>query len=200
MAFGAGVAVTLLSATPAYAHGGRPGSATSPLSVGLGIAGLVALVLGGVISSRGKRRTGLSVFVAGVMLMAMAGADIATDTAPPMPSTARVEIIEPANGSSVTSPVAFRVALVDASLIGITETEGPPGSGHLHAFVDGKVVDMLTTTEFTIPIKAGKHIVQIEFTGADHMSFEPAVQALVEVEVVGGASTGPPRSESGGGT
>lgn len=168
-------------ASPAYAHGGE--GALTPLSMGLGAAGLMAMILAALISSRGNRRTGMVVFVTGVVLISAAGADIASDIQKLNPPAVEVRLVRPVDGSVVQSPVEFKVEVIGGTLLPLDKTQGSSTEGHLHVIIDGRTVDMPVTGEFAVQMPPGTHQVEVEFTGVDHQSYAPPIVSRARVRV-----------------
>lgn len=175
-----GVLFASISA-PAYAHGGE--GALTPLSLGLGAAGLMAMILAALVSSRGNRKFGMVIFVIGVVLMTTAGADIASDIQKMNPPAVEVRLIRPVDGAIVHSPVEFEVELVGGTLLPLDQTQGSATDGHLHVIIDGRTVDMPVNSKFTVQMPPGTHQVEVEFTGVDHQSFLPPIVSRVQVRV-----------------
>lgn len=107
------------------------------------------------------------------------------------PVDAKVYIISPANGATVTSPVKVQFGL---SGMGIA----PAGmqfenTGHHHLLVDGPTVDLtlpLPTsdqvkhfgkgqTETSLDLKPGTHTLQLVFADWKHQSFNPTLQSEI---------------------
>lgn len=103
-----------------------------------------------------------------------------------------VEIAAPAPGSRVTAdvPVALTVRLDGAELIDDAHDEddhdaatGDGGRrGHLHVFVDGQIVSMLSELEPEVTLTPGSHTVTVEFVDEDHLSLEPPVTDEIALE------------------
>jgi Domain of unknown function (DUF4399) len=94
-------------------------------------------------------------------------------------------------GISITSPtdsdtvpageaVEVTVELTGADLTDATTSEDPT-EGHLHIFVDGTIVSMPSTTTNEVELEPGDHTIAVEFTTADHRSFDPRIQDEVTV-------------------
>ncbi len=177
-------AVALLSAVPAGAHVLNEGGPTG-WNFALASVGVVAVGTGIALSAKRRRRAGLGLFVVGIVSMTVAGSG---PIFPPGPrsSPVRISIVEPQWGATVTSPVTVRIELTDGVLVPMDRTSGPPTEGHLHLYANGRAVGMFDKAEETIELPPGKYVLQVEFTGADHRSFEPFVADTVEFEVVAG--------------
>lgn len=175
--------IGLLAQIPyAYAHGGS--GPVSPLSLGLGIGGLLTLILAALLASRGNRRIGVVIFSTGVVLISLAGADIVTDSTRARPPDVQVEIVRPADGSTVSSPVEFEVRVIGGNLIPLGQTEGTATDGHLHVIANGRPIDMPVTEKFAVNLPPGKYSIGIEFTGPDHQSYDPPIFQRILIQVV----------------
>lgn len=105
------------------------------------------------------------------------------------PAGAKVYLIAPANGATVTSPVTvvFGLSGMGVAPMG-TQVEN---TGHHHLLVDNPTVDMtlpLPTsaqvlhfgkgqTETTLTLKPGTHTLQLMFGDWKHQPFSPSVQS-----------------------
>ncbi len=171
-------------APPVYAHTVSDGRAT-PLTVAITVGGILATAAGVLLAYRGRRKPGLGIFIAGVVLLSVAmtglGLEGGSNSSP-----AKVRILEPAWGARVTSPFAVKVELTDGVLVPLDRTEGPPTEGHLHLYANGRAIGMYDEPEASVELPPGKYVLQVEFTGADHHSFSPPVGDTIEVEVVSG--------------
>ncbi len=179
-------ALALLVAPSARAHVLNEGGPTG-WNIALAVAGVAAIGAGIALSARRRRRPGLGLFVVGIIAMTVAGSG---PIFPPGPrsSPVQIRIVEPQWGAKVTSPVTVKVELTDGILVPMDRTSGPPTEGHLHLYANGRAVGMFDKAEETLELPPGKYVLQAEFTGADHRSFEPFVADTVEFEVV--AATG----------
>lgn len=166
----------------ASAHVGQAGGVSVSALVLAGVA-VVLCVAGMVVASRRKRRPGLALFVAGIVGLTLAGADFYVDQAPAS-SPAVVRIVEPTWGAKVPQRFDVSVQLDNAVLVPMDRTSGTPQEGHLHLFANGRAVGMYSETRFPVELPPGRYVLQVEFTGVDHLSFSPPVADTVEVEVV----------------
>jgi hypothetical protein len=179
--------ILIVSSSPAAAHVVESRK-TSAWAVGLAIGGAVAAISGILASLAGRRKPGLGIFVAGIVLLSVAMSGFSLDSAP-RSSPTQVKIVEPSWGATVSNPVRIKVDLVNGSLVPLDRTSGPPTEGHLHIYANGRAVGMFDDTEEEIELPPGRYVLQVEFTGADHKSFTPFVADTVEVEVVETKST-----------
>ena len=108
------------------------------------------------------------------------------DEAPPpsaRPKGLAVEITSPADDAVVEAgeKVEIEVEIAGGTLVQETESDDPT-AGHLHIFVDGALFSMPTSDSPTVEFEPGAHELTVEFTKADHGSFEPRVLDEIEIE------------------
>jgi hypothetical protein len=118
---------------------------------------------------------------AGAFSMGGDGSDV--DDGTPVASTATIRIVSPADGDEVPSGELLPIEVaVDGGEITTDMATDDPTMGHLHVFVDGQLVAMprgdAAEVEFPEP---GTYELTVEFTRADHRSFDPKVLSTVEV-------------------
>jgi hypothetical protein len=96
---------------------------------------------------------------------------------------ARIEIVTPRDGEVVHSPdVHLVVRIVGGRLVPFTSKTPVPNEGHLHVWLDGRLVSMLAGSTTTIPVHPGGHTLQVEFVAVDHGPFSPRVRETVAFE------------------
>jgi len=119
------------------------------------------------------------------------------EMAAPAAATAKVEITEPAEGATVTSPV--KVVLQTTGLEIVAATDERPGTGHHHLFVDHAVTPAADTiprgatgiihlgrgqTEFSLDsLKPGPHTVIDVVGDSKHIALNPVVSDTVHFTV-----------------
>lgn len=97
---------------------------------------------------------------------------------------ARLVVVEPAQGAVVpTRTVTVRLRLDGGRIVPQSSTALQPDGGHIHTYVDGKLVTMTSDLEQTLDLSPGPHTVQAEFVAADHVGFRERVVAAVLFEV-----------------
>jgi hypothetical protein len=139
-------------------------------------------------SSRAPRLLAVAV-AAAIALAASAcskGGGAATPTPSARPSsTARLQILSPTNGQVVHgSDVTVRVALTGAKIVPATTKHIVPDEGHLHVFLDNQIVGMnFQLTDQVSNVKAGMHVLRVEFVASDHLPFDPRVFQAVTFQV-----------------
>jgi hypothetical protein len=102
-------------------------------------------------------------------------------------STAKLSIVAPKNGSTVTGPtVDLRISLKDARIVKRTSTDLTPDEGHVHVLLDGKLISMTYGLEQQVPdLAPGPHRIEVEFVAMDHAPFDPRVTAVTSFQVKG---------------
>lgn len=95
---------------------------------------------------------------------------------------ATVTIASPEAGDVVPAnePVALEVDLEGGELTAENEA-ADPSKGHLHVYVDGQLVSMPSTATPEVELEPGDHEITVEFTQADHRSYEPRILDRVQV-------------------
>ena len=141
-----------------------------------------------------QRSTGLR-RIEGVGLGVLAAGCLCTATVLPFvlrpgpsvfrPSTARrIEILSPREGEVVrTEDVRLVVRIDGGRLVPLTSKKLVPNEGHLHVWLDGRLVSMVAGSSETIPVKAGRHTLEVEFVAVDHGPFSPRVRESVTFDV-----------------
>jgi hypothetical protein len=109
----------------------------------------------------------------------------------PSPPGAKVFIIEPKDGATVTSPVTIKFG-IEGMEIAPAGTDKPK-TGHHHLLIDTTVTDFSETipkdenhihygkgqTEASIELKPGKHTLQLLLGDANHIPHDPPVKSEV---------------------
>jgi hypothetical protein len=105
-----------------------------------------------------------------------------TDGALATPEQLSVRITSPADGGTVPArqPLDLETEIVGGELTSDTASDDPT-MGHLHIFVDGSLIAMPATTTQKVRLEPGEHTLGVEFTTADHRSFEPRIVDEVSV-------------------
>jgi hypothetical protein len=103
-------------------------------------------------------------------------------------STARIEILSPRSGEVFHGDparvrVEFRVA--GGRIVSFTSTHLTTDEGHVHLFVDRRLVSMLFGSSVQrVFVQPGVHTLVAEFVAVDHGPFNPPVEASVSFRVV----------------
>jgi hypothetical protein len=113
-----------------------------------------------------------------------ASAGVTTPTARPS-SPAKLSILSPTNGEVIKgSVVHVRLKLQNAKIVPATTTHITPTAGHIHLFLDDRIISMNYQLDNTITnVKPGNHLLRAEFVASDHLPFDPRVFVQVTFEV-----------------
>lgn len=92
-----------------------------------------------------------------------------------------IEIVSPADGDTVPAgePIEVRAQITGGHIQG-TGGEGRPG--HLHLYVDRRLVSMTDETAPTVTLEPGRHLVMAEFADENHASLGVTDQVEVVAE------------------
>jgi hypothetical protein len=103
-------------------------------------------------------------------------------------TTARLAITDP-TPDEVTGPdVPVTLDLIGGTIAPLASTRLSATEGHVHLYVDGKLVSMTYgLTEDLKGLAPGTHSLRAEFVAADHAPFKNPVVAAVEIRVEGSA-------------
>jgi hypothetical protein len=113
-----------------------------------------------------------------------ASAGSTTPTARPS-SPANLSILSPSNGEVIKgSVVHVRLKLQNAKIVKATTQNITPTTGHMHLFLDDKIISMNYQLDNTIAnVQPGNHVLRAEFVASDHLPFDPRVFTQVTFEV-----------------
>ena len=102
-------------------------------------------------------------------------------------SPAKLTIEEPRQGETVKQARPELVLNLDgAKVVNQTTTRVQGDQGHIHLFLDGKLVAMNYGLRRRLPqLPPGQHVVQVEFVAADHAPFDPRVLTQAAFQVAG---------------
>lgn len=130
-------------------------------------------------------------FAAAVLALLVPTAALADAEGTPAPQGAKVFIIEPKDGATVSSPVTVKFG-IEGMEVAPAGTD-KPNSGHHHLIIDSKVDDMKSAipaddnhkhygkgqTEATIDLKPGQHTLQLVLGDRNHVPHNPPVVSPV---------------------
>jgi hypothetical protein len=103
-------------------------------------------------------------------------------------STAHVRILSPLPGQTFRGDparVPVRLQLTGGRIVRFTSTNLRPDEGHIHLFVDGRLVSMSYGLSAGVWVSPGEHTLLAAFVAVDHAPFVPSVQAAVTFRVRG---------------
>jgi hypothetical protein len=101
-------------------------------------------------------------------------------------STAQIRILSPTPGQTFRgnpARVPVRLQLTGGRIVTFTSTNLTPNEGHVHLFVDGRLVSMSYGLDAGVWIAPGDHTLLAAFVAVDHAPFDPPVQASVPFRV-----------------
>lgn len=93
-------------------------------------------------------------------------------------STATIHILAPAPGATVGRSVTVRLRVDGAEVLDPNDVTAPSG-GHVHLFVDGRLIKMTKVLVITETLAPGPHNIRAEFVAPDHQPFLNPVVATV---------------------
>ena len=102
-------------------------------------------------------------------------------------SPAKLTIETPRQGQTVKQARPEVVLALDGGkIVNQTTTRVQGDEGHIHLYVDGKLVTMNYGLRQRLPqLPPGQHVVQAEFVAADHAPFDPRVLTQAAFQVAG---------------
>jgi hypothetical protein len=100
-------------------------------------------------------------------------------------SPATISVVEPKNGAVVHgSTVHLLVAIKGARIVRPTSTHIVPTQGHVHVYLDARLISMNYGLTQTIRgVKPGTHELQVEFVASDHLPWNPRIRQAVSFTV-----------------
>jgi hypothetical protein len=177
---------------PIVAHGGRPDELVAEmLLAGALVAGWVGRarirrsgfpriprsVAWGLVGTAGALAV-LAILVPTVLLKAPTPSLIRPTT------NATIQILSPVEDQRVTGPMLeVTTRLEGARVVSVTSTTVTTDTGHVHVYLDDRLLSMSYAPEEEVPIdqiEVGPHTLRVEFVAADHGPFDPPVTATVD--------------------
>jgi len=111
-----------------------------------------------------------------VLLGACGQANVASPSPSARPaSPAHVAIVAPTNGEVVHgTTVHVVVSVTGATITNVTSTHVSPTEGHVHLYLNGKLIYMAYTLAQDVSVQPGNdYRMQAEFVAGDHAPFSP---------------------------
>jgi len=101
-------------------------------------------------------------------------------------STAHLTILTPRpgemfQGDPARVPITLR--LTGAHIVTFTSTDLRPDEGHIHLFIDGRLVSMTYGLSQKVWVAPGDHTLMAAFVAVDHAPFNPPVETSVPFRV-----------------
>ena len=101
-------------------------------------------------------------------------------------STAHLTILTPRLGETFQGDparVPITLRLTGAHIVTFTSTDLRPDEGHIHLFIDGRLVSMTYGLTQKVWVAPGDHTLLAAFVAVDHAPFNPPVQTSVRFHV-----------------
>jgi hypothetical protein len=101
-------------------------------------------------------------------------------------STAHLTIVAPRSGQMFhgdPARVPITLRLTGAHIVTFTSTDLRPDEGHIHLFIDGRLVSMTYGLTQKVWVAPGDHTLLAAFVAVDHAPFNPPVQTAVPFSV-----------------
>jgi hypothetical protein len=129
----------------------------------------------------------LGVVLAGCSSSAGAGDGSPTTPTSRPSSPAKLTIVSPRNGQVVKgATVHVRLRLKGARIVRPTTQHITPTTGHVHVYLDDKIISMNYGLSDTIQsVSPGTHVLRVEFVASDHLPFDPRVVSNAVFRVAG---------------
>lgn len=149
-------------------------------SIWLDLLAVALLALAIVVFVRKGRPQVIMLLLLGAVIIAIGS--VVVGPSPVAAPNVRLRILTPTDNSTVAAgkPVDVRVDLQGGQLSTSTQ-QTAPNVGHLHISVDGNIVSMPGTSEATVKLTPGRHLIVVEFVSADHQPFSPPISRSAAV-------------------
>jgi hypothetical protein len=101
-------------------------------------------------------------------------------------STAHLTILTPRPGATFRGDparVPITLRLTGAHIVTFTSTDLRPDEGHIHLFIDGRLVSMTYGLSQKVWVAPGSHTLMAAFVAVDHAPFNPPVETSVPFRV-----------------
>jgi len=102
-------------------------------------------------------------------------------------STAHLTILTPRPGQAFRGDparVPITLRLTGANIVTFTSTDLRPDEGHIHLFIDGRLVSMTYGLSQKVWVAPGDHTLMAAFVAVDHAPFNPPVETSVPFRVM----------------
>jgi hypothetical protein len=114
------------------------------------------------------------------------GSPSPTPTSTQRPSSpAKIAIVSPKDGAVIHgTSLQLVVSLKGAHIVKPTTTHIVPTQGHIHVFLDNKIISMTYGLTQTVGgLTPGTHVLQAEFVASDHLPWNPRIISAVSFAV-----------------
>ena len=141
--------------------------------------------------TKSGRAFGVALCAMAVVAAACGGGGNASGTSPTATASARpsspatIAIVSPKNGAVIHgTSLHLVVSLKGAHIVKPTTTHIVPTLGHIHVYLDNKIISMnYGLTQTVGGLTPGTHVLQAEFVASDHLPWDPRVIAAVSFTV-----------------
>jgi hypothetical protein len=135
-------------------------------------------------AGRPRLKSALCIALLTALFAACSGSPEDTPQAERIASTAKMSIVEPAQGAQITGPkMRVLIALEGGKIIPEATRDIKPDEGHMHLSLDGQLSTMTYGLDQEIEVTPGRHILQVEYVAGDHAPFNPRVIQARQIEV-----------------
>jgi hypothetical protein len=138
--------------------------------------------------ARGARwiRIGLPLVMVALLVAAVTASTWAPKPTPSgkvLSTSARLEFVTPSPGEVIHgSKLHVSLRLTGGRLAPITQTKVKPDEGHIHLFIDGRLVSMVNgLSQDLTGLAPGDHLVEAEFVQSNHRPWRSPVKTAVLV-------------------
>jgi hypothetical protein len=173
-----GLATALVVATPspAYAHVVGPGGGFDVEAL---LIGLALVFFAYRLRAEGVRKA--SFLATGGLGIAIVVASFAIpQLSRPSSNGISLKIVRPGRGATVPAgrPVRIGITLTNAR---VADSPRDTSAGHIHVYVDGRLVRMPYGTNVKVSLHSGRHRITVEYVNPKHIAYSPPVRAGVDV-------------------
>src|SRR5688500_18194731 len=130
-----------------------------------------------------KLKPALCVALLATLLLACSGSPEDAPRAERIASTAKMSIVEPAQGAQITgTKMRVVISLEGGKMLAQATRHIKPDEGHMHLSLDGQLATMTYGLDQEIEVTPGRHILQAEYVAGDHAPFNPRIIQARQIE------------------
>jgi hypothetical protein len=131
-----------------------------------------------------KLKSALCIALLTTLIAACSGSPEDAPQAKRIASTAKMSIVEPAQGAQITGPkMRVVISLEGGRIVPEATKDIKPDEGHMHLSLDGQLATMTYGLDQEIEVTPGRHILQAEYVAGDHVPFNPRIIQARQIEV-----------------
>jgi hypothetical protein len=79
--------------------------------------------------------------------------------------------------------VPIQLRLIGGRIVSSTSSKVVPNVGHIHVYLDGKLVAIPASLDARLEVTPGRHELEADFVAGDHGPFNPPLRKTVAFEV-----------------